>query len=112
MNISIKDKIGARCVDKRDGQKIYDSIYEPLKRNEPVTLNFEGVTQFAGPFFNSAVGQLLEDIKEKDLRQLLHCENLNETGKHIFERVIENAIQYHNRDYKKMANDILKFIKQ
>ena len=108
MKLSIKEKIGPRCIIKEDGQKIYDAIYEPLRRGESVTLDFEGVTQFASPFFNFAIGQLLKDIEETDLRRLLHCENLNETGRLVVERVIENAAKYHgNKDYRKIVDDIL-----
>ncbi|MBF0498067.1 MAG: STAS-like domain-containing protein [Deltaproteobacteria bacterium] len=101
-----------RCTRTRprldDGQKIYDAIHESLKQGETVTLDFGGVTQFASPFFNFAVGQLLKDINEIDLRHLLQLENLNETGKLVVERVIENAAQYHgDKDYRKIVDDIL-----
>ncbi|MBF0497610.1 MAG: STAS-like domain-containing protein [Deltaproteobacteria bacterium] len=108
MRLSIKDKIGQRCIIKDDGQKIYDAIIESLKQGETVTLDFDGVTQFASPFFNYAIGQLLKDINEVDLRHLLQLENLNETGKLVVERVIENAAQYHgDKDYRKIVDDIL-----
>jgi hypothetical protein len=108
MKLFIKDKIGPRCIIKEDGQKIYDEIHGPLKKGETVILNFDGVKQFASPFFNFAIGQLLMDINENDLRQLLHVELLNETGKLVVERVIENAAKYHgNKDYRKIVDDIL-----
>ena len=109
MRLSIKDTIGPRCIIKEDGQKIYDAIHEPLKKGEKVTLDFDDVTQFASPFFNFSIGQLLKDIRESDLRQLLQIENLNQTGTLVVERVIENAAKYHgDRDYRKIVDDILK----
>ena len=108
MKIIIKDEIGPRCIIKEDGQKIYDRIHEPLKTGETVTLDFDGVAQFASPFFNFAIGQLLKDIAEEDLRRLLQIENLNETGKLVVERVIENAAKYHGDvNYRKIVDDIL-----
>jgi hypothetical protein len=108
MKIIIKDEIGPRCIIKEDGQKIYERIHEPLKEGEIVTLDFGGVAQFASPFFNFAIGQLLKDIEEKDLRRLLQIENLNETGKLVVERVIENAAKYHGDvNYRKIVDDIL-----
>jgi hypothetical protein len=108
MRLSIKDNIGPRCIIKEDGQRIYEEIHEPLKHGETVTLDFEGVNQFASPFFNFAIGQLLKDIQEPDLRNLLHIEHLNETGKMIVERVIDNAAKYHgDKDYRKIVDDIL-----
>ena len=76
MRISIKDKIGPRCIIKEDGQKVYDAIHGKLRNGETVTLDFAGVRQFASPFFNFAIGQLLQDITEDDLRRLLKIENL------------------------------------
>ena len=108
MEIIIKDVIGPRCIIKEDGQKIYEKIHERLTKAETVTLDFDGVAQFASPFFNFAIGQLLKDTEEKDLRRLLRVENLNETGKLVVERVIENAVRYHGDvDYRKIVDDIL-----
>jgi hypothetical protein len=108
MKLSIMDKIGPRCIIMEDGQKIYDEIYESLKNGKKVTLDFKGVSQFASPFFNFAIGQLMKDIKEDDLRNLLHIKHLNETGKLVVERVIENAARYHgDKDYRKIVDDIL-----
>ncbi len=108
MKISIKDQIGPRCIIKEDGQRIYDFIYGELRNGKTVTLDFEGVTQFASPFFNFAIGQLLKDIAETDLRRLLQIEHLNEIGSMVVERVIENAAQYHgDKDYRKIVDDIL-----
>lgn len=108
MKINIKNIIGPRCIIKEDGQKIHDMVIELLKKGEPVTLDFDGVSQFASPFFNFSIGQLLKDIKEEDLRRLLQLENLNETGRQVIERVIENAAKYHgDKDYSKIVDDIL-----
>ena len=79
-----------------------------MKKGETVTLDFDGVNQFASPFFNFAIGQLLKDVSEADLRRLLQIENLNETGRQVIERVIENAAKYHgDKDYSKIVDDIL-----
>ena len=108
MNVSVKELIGSRCIIREDGQKIYDTIFNTLRNREDVTLDFNGVTQFASPFFNFAVGQLLKDISESDLRRLLHLENLNEVGQLVVARVLENASIYHrDKDSQKIVDDIL-----
>ena len=108
MRVSIKDKIGPRCIIMEDGQKVYDAIHGALKNGETITLDFRGVSQFASPFFNFAIGQLLKDITEGELRRLLLFEGLNETGRMVVERVIENAVNYHgDKDYRKIVDDIL-----
>ena len=104
----IRDKIGLRCIIQEDGQRIFDEIHDLVKEGKSVTLDFEGVSQFASPFFNFAIGQLLKDIPESNVRRLLLLENLNETGQMVVERVIQNASQYHgDRDYRKIVDDIL-----
>jgi hypothetical protein len=106
--MTIKDMTGKRCIVKEDGQRVYDAIHNALKQGETVVLDFEGVSQFASPFFNSAVGQLLKDMKEGDLRHLLQIENLAATGKLLVKRVIENATRYHGDvDYRKIVDEIL-----
>ncbi len=108
MKIFIENEIGPRCIIKDDGQKIYEKIHGPLKKGDTVTLDFDGVAQFASPFFNYAIGQLLKDIRVEDLRGLLQVENLNETGRLVINRVIENAARYHGDvDYRKVVDDIL-----
>lgn len=108
MQLMIKDMIGPRCIIKEDGQRVYDAIHEKLKAGEAVKLDFSGVSQFASPFFNFAIGQLLIDIKQDELKKLLQIENLDPTGKIVFKRVIENASQYHTDvDYKKIVDAIL-----
>jgi hypothetical protein len=108
MKLFIRERIGPRCIIKEDGQKIYDAIYGALRSGEMVTLDFEGVNQFASPFFNFAIGQLLKDIAEADLRRLLQIEHLNETGRLTVERVMENAAKYYgDKDYRKILDDIL-----
>jgi len=109
MNLAIKDLIGPRCIIQQDGQKIYEMIYEPLTKGISVTLDFREVTQFASPFFNFAIGQLLRDIKQEDLRKFLKIINLNNVGQHVVERVIENANEYQtDTNYQKIVEDILK----
>lgn len=108
MKLLIRGQIGPRCIIKEDGQKVFDAIHNALKNGETVTLDFEGVSQFASPFFNFAIGQLLKDVPEADLRRLLQIDHLNETGKLVVERVIENAAKYHgDKDYRKIVDDIL-----
>ena len=108
MELNILDIIGPRCIVGDDGQKIYDKIHEPLLKGETVTLDFQEVTQFASPFFNFAVGQLLKDVKLQEFNRLLKIENLNETGKQVIQRVIENAEQFYgDPNYRTTIKDIL-----
>ena len=108
MKVTIRESVGPRCIIKEDGQRVYDAIHPVLKRGEPVTLDFQGVTQFASPFFNFAVGQLLRDIDVESVKRLLQIENLVPDGRRVVDRVIENAGKYHTDvDYRKIVDAIL-----
>ncbi|MGN7611903.1 STAS-like domain-containing protein [Magnetococcales bacterium HHB-1] len=109
MELSIRQTIGPRCIIQEDGQKIFDSIHSAIKNGENVILNFEGVNQFASPFFNFAIGQLLKEISKDDLERHLTMEHLNQTGQIVVKQVIENAARYHSdKDYSQIVDDILK----
>jgi STAS-like domain of unknown function (DUF4325) len=109
MKLDIISEIGPRCIVAGDGQKIHDLVLDSLKSGEDVWLDFTNVRQFASPFFNFSIGQLLTDVSEELLRSRLHLENLNEVGKIVVERVILNASQFRkNTDHKKIVDDLLK----
>lgn len=108
MEFKVIDHVGQRCITKNQGQQVYDLIHPLLLNGETVTLDFEGVKQFASPFFNTAIGQLLKDIKDDDFERLLHFEKLGKDSRLVVTQVIENAKNYHrNIDYKQMVDSIL-----
>lgn len=108
MKVNVRDMFGIRCIVASDGQKLHDLIINDLKSGTPVTLNFDGVKQFASPFFNFSIGQILNEISQDSFRKLLSIEQLDETGSLVVRQVIENASAYHaDADYKKIVDDIL-----
>jgi hypothetical protein len=108
MNVLIRDLIGPRCIVKEDGKRVYDLIVDSLRNHETVILDFIGVTQFASPFFNFAIGLLLKEITEQELRRLLVTKNLAHLGQALVENVIENSARYYqDPDYKKIVDEIL-----
>jgi hypothetical protein len=67
-----------------------------------------GLYHLKGPFFNFAIGQLLKDILEEDLRRQFQIENLAPAGKLVVERVIDNAGRCHaDADYRNIVDTIL-----
>lgn len=108
MELKIFDIVGKRCITKENGQRIFERIHPALLKGENVTLDFGRVEQFASPFFNYAIGQLLKDIKDEDFEKLLRIDNLDKDGRLVVKRVIENAKNYHRDiDYKKVVDSIL-----
>ncbi|MEX5539913.1 STAS-like domain-containing protein [Pseudomonas poae] len=108
MKISMTDIFGIRCIALSDGQRLHDMIIGELKDGKRVTLDFSGIKQFASPFFNLSIGQIMTEISEGEFRKLLSLENLDETGIFVVEQVISNASKYHaDADYKKIVDEIL-----
>ncbi|WP_422881371.1 STAS-like domain-containing protein [Pantoea agglomerans] len=108
MIINIREKIGTRCILKDDGQRLFNEIEPSLRDDMDVTLNFDGVSLFASPFFNFSVGQLITSIPENTVKNKLHIQNLDTVGESVMSRVIENASKFHaDRDYKKIVDNIL-----
>ncbi|WP_213305915.1 STAS-like domain-containing protein [Paraburkholderia sacchari] len=108
MQINVHSEIGSRCIVAEDGQKLHDKVFEALKAGDSVFLDFTDVRQFASPFFNYSVGQLMNEFSEECLRKLLHLVNLNEVGDIVVKQVIANAAKFKgNDDYTKIVDDIL-----
>jgi hypothetical protein len=95
MKLKIVSIIGDTCITAEDGNRVYDIIHPELVKGREVTLDFNGVEIFASPFFNAAIGQLLSDVKIKQLHSHLQFEGLSSHGNHVLNRVIENAQQYY-----------------
>ena len=100
--------VGENCITLEDGQKIFDVIHPELLIGNVVELNFENVTVFASPFFNTAIGRLLKDIKPEDLNRLLKIINLVPAGLTVLKRVIENSKEYYsNAGARKALDEVL-----
>lgn len=107
MRLAIRD-ICAFAITQEDGQTVFGRITPALKRGETVEIDFQGVTVFASPFFNSAIGQLLRDFKRDDLRQRLKLENLTANGSDVVRQVIDNSERYYSSpDYRETQRRVL-----
>lgn len=91
MRINIGERFGRFCVAASDGEELYEQLMPLLTSAQEIRLDFEGVTGFASPFFNAAIGKLLKDFRPEQLRGLLHFEHLAPAGEDVIRRVIENA---------------------
>lgn len=95
MHVKIKELVGVNAMTLADGEAIYHRIHDPLVEGEAVELDFEGVQVFASPFFNAAVGRLLEDLKPDALNARLKFEHLSDFGARVLRRVNDNAKEYY-----------------
>jgi hypothetical protein len=111
MKCLVREIVGEDAITLEDGQAVHDRIKPELAAGHQVELDFDGVTVFASPFFNAAIGQLLEDIQPEDLNGLLRVQNLNAVGAGLMSRVIENAKRYYSSpDYRKAQQRVLEEI--
>lgn len=108
VKLEIKSLVGERVVTSEDGQQVYERIHPELVAGNGVCLDFTGVTVFASPFFNSAVGQLLQDLRTAELNRLLDVKGLAPDGRLVWHRVVRNAKDYwHNPEKRKAIDEIL-----
>ena len=105
MKCCVRELIGENAITLEDGQRIYDLIHPELKAGHVVSMDFNGVTVFASPFFNAGIGQLLKDIEPGQLNDLLNVANLVPTGLNVLKRVIDNAKEYYSNPKHKAAVD-------
>lgn len=108
MLLSINQEIGIRCLTQDDGQKIYDMSCGYIMHDIPLTLDFRDVIQFASPFFNYSIGQLIVNFNEERFNALVKVINLNPIGTNIYKRVIANAITFiSNSNYRSSLSAVL-----
>jgi hypothetical protein len=105
MRIIIKEKCDEFCLLVEDGRKIYDIVMPALKEGVVIELDFEGITIFSSPFFHSAIGDTLEHISYDDFNRLVKIQNLNDSGKNLLKRVIEDSKKYYTDDSYRYALD-------
>jgi STAS-like domain of unknown function (DUF4325) len=79
------------CVASEDGARLYDTIFQHLKANEPVNVSFSGVTRMTTAFLNAGIGQAYNEFTEEHIRKYLHVSSMDEKGTSLLRRVVERA---------------------
>ena len=87
------------------GKEVYNAIYPLLEKGDEVELDFKGVEVFASPFFNQAIGKLLEGITAETLNKLLKIVNIPSQGLETLSKVINNSKKYYSNPMHKKAVD-------
>ena len=105
MKVEMSTLVGENCITLDQGHQVYEKIHPELKSGRGVELDFAGVRVFASPFFNAAIGRLLQDITAPDLNRLLKVEHLSPAGLDVLRHVIENSKQYYSNPAARSALD-------
>lgn len=93
--IIIKNLIGNNAFSMKQGSILYNVLFEKLKNNEPVNLDFDGVL-IASPFFNASISYLLKDYSISYVLKMINVTGLSDSSKSILNISIHNAISYYS----------------
>ena len=100
---------GEYCIEADEGQKVFEYITKALNENHKVIISFKNITRITTAFLNSAVGQLLRDYKEEEIRAKISYEDTTAVDRMKIKRVNQTAkLYYENPDrMKNTIEDIL-----
>lgn len=76
------------------GDKVYSYISQPLKKNEPVLIDFEGIKFITSAFLNASIGQLYAHYTSDFVKQHVQVTHLDNDDLILLARVIERAKEY------------------
>ncbi|WP_429245022.1 STAS-like domain-containing protein [Luteibacter sp. 621] len=95
MRIPVSEISGRNAVSSKAGEALYQEILRRIDV-ETVELDFAGVEIFSTPFFNLAIGRLLQRMPSDLLNQRLQVLNLSPLGFSTLRRVIDNAKRHYS----------------
>lgn len=105
----IVDVVGEYAITLEDGDQVYRLIHDDLMHGRIVELDFAGVSVYASPFLNAAIGRLLEDMSLEDLRRQLKLTNMTSAGTETLRRVVENSRNFYQRaDYRDAVSQVIR----
>lgn len=89
--IVLKD-IVTECATKESGELLYNMLEQSITAKENITINFDSIDKFAGPFFNNSFGKLIIKHETDHVLNHITINNISEVGKFIYELTIKNAL--------------------
>ena len=83
-----------------NGEVIKNVIEENIEKSEKIILDFEGITLFATPFFNLAIGHFIIKLTPKIFDNKIKCINLTELGSATLQYSYDNACMIYKNSIK------------
>lgn len=96
---------GADALTVEHGQRVFERLVPALQAHQLTILDFSGVRVFASPFFNAAIGQLMEKFEPGTLNTFLSFQDLNAAGRVLLRQVIENARRFYTDPQYRLAQE-------
>lgn len=97
MTLNIKEYIGEYCVNKDQGNKLYNFLKSRIDKAIIVKLNFRNVRVITTSFLYSAIGKLFKDYTRETIATLVKYQNISNFMSY-FESVIENSQKYYSNE--------------
>lgn len=97
MILLIADLIGSKyAVSMESGNKLYEALArEVLEGRKKVTLDFQGISLTATPFYNASISYLLKDMSIDEILKHIEFQNMSNNDKHLANVSIHNAIAHY-----------------
>jgi len=96
---------GEYCIEADVGQKVFEIIEKALTENRKVIISFRNVTRITTAFLNTAVGQLLRDFEEDEIKSKVSYEDITDVDRMKIRRVNQTAKLYYENP-ERMKNTI------
>lgn len=77
-----------------DGGKVYSAIDSALGNNDKVCVDFNQISLFATPFFNTSLGAIILKYGIEKFDKMVEIKNLDDLGKETYQHSRNNAIAF------------------
>ncbi len=104
--IKLKDHVSCNMgVTPDEAKPIYDMILEAFKDKVSVVLDFEDIEMMTTAFLNVVIGNLYENYKGEELKEMLKFNNLTQPIAVRIKKVTDNAKLFYS-DSKRFTKNV------
>lgn len=79
---------------EEDGKKVYDAIDNALENNNGICVDFNQISLFATPFFNTSLGAIILKYGIEKFDAMVEIKNLDALGEETYQHSRNNAIVF------------------